>query len=311
MTNLLLQIKYIWKAHITNWLWYDRKKRRNIRRLAFGDVKLAYLGKYIPYIQSISSTTEIVEVPENEEKVFSLWLQDIDTAPDIVQKCVNSLRNHFKERFILLNEKNIGDYIILPEYIIKKWENKQMIPAHFSDIVRMELLSKYGGYWFDATDFIFRDIPEDIVNSDFFMYAATPYRELEYTCMQNYFIRAKKGDPLLDMWKQVVYYYWQKEDHAVGYFLVQLLFRLLITYNAEAKSYYEKIIKIPLEYPELLWQEWGNEPYTPEKFRELKEKAFFNKCSYKSRIGIVKKIIPDSMADFILNGRIKDSITTK
>lgn len=39
----------------------------------------------------------------------------------------------------------------LPDYIVKKWE-KGRIPADlFSDLLRLELLIRYGGTWIDST----------------------------------------------------------------------------------------------------------------------------------------------------------------
>ena len=46
----------------------------------------------------------------------------------------------------LLTPENILDF--LPAF---KKENLQLSPANFSDLVRLQLLKKYGGFWLDAT----------------------------------------------------------------------------------------------------------------------------------------------------------------
>ena len=37
------------------------------------------------------------------------------------------------------------------EEIVEKWKRGIIGPAHFSDLIRLELLVRYGGYWIDAT----------------------------------------------------------------------------------------------------------------------------------------------------------------
>ena len=39
----------------------------------------------------------------------------------------------------------------MPEYIVKKWEKGRIPAALFSDLLRLELLIKYGGTWIDST----------------------------------------------------------------------------------------------------------------------------------------------------------------
>ncbi|MCH5225146.1 MAG: hypothetical protein J1D77_04065 [Muribaculaceae bacterium] len=299
------KIIFIWKAHITNWLWRDRQTRRNARYMAFGEKKLKYLSKYTPFIKSLKPESEIQPVDPDKELFFSLWLQGYDSAPPIVKKCIASMKRMFGDRFILLEEKDIEKFIDLPSFVVEKWRNKQMIPAHFSDIVRIELLHKFGGYWLDATDFVYQPIPKEISETDFFMFVASP-KHLIHTCVQNYFIRAKLGDPLLDMWRKVVLKYWETEDSANSYFLVQFLFKLLVTENPYAGEMFAKMPKIELDNAQLLWHEIGNLPYSPALEEELLARSFFQKCSYKGHTGIIRDIRPGSITDFLINGKGSD-----
>ena len=57
-------------------------------------------------------------------KIFVLWLQGIQEAPDLVKICVNSiLRNCNGHEVVLLNENNITDWIDpIPSEIDKKFK---------------------------------------------------------------------------------------------------------------------------------------------------------------------------------------------
>lgn len=43
-----------------------------------------------------------------------------------------------------------------------------MLSAHFSDIVRENLLYKYGGIWMDATIYMTSPFPDTIYNYDYY-----------------------------------------------------------------------------------------------------------------------------------------------
>lgn len=298
-------IKFLWHGHITNWFWKDRLDRRLTRLHHFTQMKLGYLEKYIPYVKTLKAE-DTIDPDQNPDKemIFSLWFQGVESAPHVVRQCLNSLKNFYKDRVIILDQKDIKDYITLPDFIWEKWDRKEICAANFSDIVRIELLYEYGGFWFDATDYLFRQIPENIASSDFFMFVTS---ETSFTHMfvQTCFLRAKKGDPLLKMWRDIVFEYWCKEKRAVDYFIAHFLFRILVTHNLQAKSLFEKMPKFHQDNLHLLWKVYGNKPYTPQDYQKIKEEAFFQKCSYRKQRHSVNEILPGSMADFVINDKIQ------
>lgn len=297
-------LKFIWKAHLTNWLWRDSLSRRLTRQHCFQEMKLGRLARYIPFIESLEVESRIDPRQSNDkERMFSLWFQGEERAPDIVKACLKSIRDVYGDRFIVLDDRTMRDYIDLPDYIMEKWEKKEIGPANFSDIVRIDLLTRYGGCWFDATDFLLRPVPENIMEADFFMYITSP---TVYTHMfvQSCFIRAKKGDPLIEMWRRLVFEYWRHEKRSVDYFLVHLLFKMLVTYNAEAKRLFEKMPKIYQDRIHDLWYVYGFRPYDPRDYEAMVKDTFFQKCSYRPLKRAIKSIEPGTMADALINGKI-------
>ena len=259
------------------------------------------LARYIPFVKSLHAENNIKkEGNADREKVYSLWFQGIENAPKVVKSCIASIRKIYGDRFIVLDEKSMHEYIDLPEYIIEKWRRGQICAANFSDIVRIDLLTRHGGYWFDATDYLLKPVPEEIVDSDFFMYVTS---EVLYTHMfvQTCFMRAKKGDPLIRMWRELVFEYWRHEKRAADYFLVHLLFKLLVTHNDEAKRLFEKMPKMVQDSLHDLWYVYGHRNYDENDYRKLCENNFFQKCSYRKLKHAVWEIKPGTMADHLIN----------
>ncbi|MBO7316194.1 MAG: hypothetical protein J6U44_03405, partial [Paludibacteraceae bacterium] len=106
-----------------------------------------------------------------DKKVWVCWLQGIENAPYIVQKCVESIKKHSLDyEVILLDKNNIKNYISLPSYIEEK-HLKGIIPnAHYTDYIRVILLAKYGGIWIDSTFFLTDKLPDYIAESDLFLF---------------------------------------------------------------------------------------------------------------------------------------------
>ena len=290
-------------SHILNPLWHSRLKRRQIRNGVYYKYVRKYLEKYIDFIKELP----IEEVPvkkdgEPQGKIFSIWLQGEENAPKLVKRCFESFRKRYGDRFIVLDEKTLPNWIALPDYIEKKKAEGKIGAAHYSDICRVELLYQHGGYWFDATDYLTDDIPQWIEDSDFFL-----YREGEKitptTFIQNCFMHARKGHPLFGAWRTLLHNYWKNEDKAVDYFFGHYLFRLLIENNADANKLFFAMPQINQDPTHVLWFKNRDKTYSEELYKESTKDAFFQKLCYKKKQAVNPR--PGSVADYVVNGRIE------
>lgn len=296
-------LSYILEGHIFNWFWLPREKRRERRFNALHRVKFRQLRGMKSYVENLRPESSVAhKYNYDEEKYYTLWLQGEETAPAVVKGCIESMRRYFGDKLIVIDEKNMDDYIHLPEYVMESWKSGTMTNTLFSDFCRMDLLTRYGGYWLDATGFVTDPVPEEIVKSDFFIFKSKK-RHYDVMFMQTCFIRAKKGDPLMQMWKDVLFEYWKREGKSINYFLPHVLLRFMMLHNPYAKKLYEEMPYIPLENIHQLWYVYGNEQFTDGKFEEIKKLSFFHKCNYKQqkKYNPVIEIIPDSFADYIIN----------
>ena len=104
---------------------------------------------------------------EENSPIWMMWYQGIETAPQIVLSCMQSIiKNRAKHPVIIISKYNLEKYIKLPSYIMDKFTNNIFSITHFSDIIRMALLSKYGGYWIDSTYLVTSPLTK--VNTSFF-----------------------------------------------------------------------------------------------------------------------------------------------
>ncbi|MCW9710257.1 capsular polysaccharide synthesis protein [Avibacterium sp. 21-586] len=84
-----------------------------------------------------------VATPSEKIKVFTYWDND-NNLPPIVSTCRKSLEKHIpKDKFelIILNSENYKDWVSFRKSEIQA----DISQAHFTDILRMKLLEKWGG----------------------------------------------------------------------------------------------------------------------------------------------------------------------
>lgn len=285
------------EGHLLNPVWDGEDKHRERRCAAFGRILTAFMRKH--YLAAAADIQDLpAEKKDQNEKIFTLWLQGEAQAPEIVRSCFASIRKHCPQELVILDENTLFNWITLPEPILEKYRAGKIKPAHFADICRIELLHTYGGYWLDATCFVSAPIPSWIEEQDFFVFMAGEKVHGNYSYIQNCFIRARKGAYLLEAWRAMILDYWLHEDRRVDYFQHQVMFRTLVTYNDLAQKKFSTMPQRD-QYPTHLYlYEYKNRPYDPEVLRKAAEEGFFyQKTSYRD----LENIVPGSFADHIVH----------
>lgn len=290
------------RCHLFIPLWLPRNERRRRQNIIQQRMVSDYLCRYLPAADNFAEN--YVPGPGKDSgKVFSIWLQGEESAPPIVRACIESARKQFGERYVLLDARNLADYVTLPDYIEEKFRKGKIKPAHYADICRVELLYRYGGYWLDTTCYVTSAIPQEISSQDFFMFTVGDIgAKYGYSFVQNCFIRSTTGSFLLGAWRAMIHAYWKDEDCTADYFVHQLLFMTLVQKNSKAAGIYADIPKITHGATHCLWWAWADKPYDRETFRRLTCDAFFQKTTYKDPNA--QNPVQGSFADHMINGGI-------
>lgn len=302
--GLYQEAKFLLKGHILNPFWRERNKRRWIRCYYSHQKIDHYLQKYKSFVENL----QLEDLPElqirdtSQNKIFSIWFQGEEQAPKLVKVCFDRLRHAYPDRYIVLDNETLWERIELPDQIMQKWKDGKIIPANFSDICRVALLYKYGGMWFDATDFLTAKVPQWIEDSDLFI-LTTGDRITPHKLIQSCFMHARARHPLFGALLEFIYEYWSREEKSIDYFLLHFMLRFIVENNKKAHDLFYKMPLITHEANHNLWYKYIDAPFSEELYREATKDTFFQKTTFKSKEA--KNPIPGSMADYIVNGKIK------
>ena len=224
---------------------------------------------------------ETAEAPKaRSNKVWVCWLQGIEQAPALVQRCYRSLQENLPDReVILLTEDNYREYVTFPEHIEKKLASGVITRTHFSDLLRLELLINHGGTWIDATVFCSGgQIPGYMLDSDLFLFQnLKPGADGHATVISSWFMTACTNHPILLLTRALLYRYWEKRNAMVDYFLIHDFFQLAIeTYPEE----WNRVIPFSNSTPHILLLRLF-EAYDPAIWDAAVSQTPFHKLSYK------------------------------
>ena len=217
---------------------------------------------------------------ENEltsNNIWICWFQGIDNAPKIVQQCINSIKTFMNNYKInIITEENLNDYIDIPDYILKKFNKGIITYAHLSDIIRTELLIKYGGIWIDATTYMTSSLPNYIENSNLFLYNYKSKEDKTIKC-NSWFIKAPKNCRILKVVRELLYEYWKKENKLTEYFLWHHFMTIAL------EKYMDDYKEIPYITDDICHMLAHNllEKYNDYYFQYVKNITPINKLTYK------------------------------
>ena len=247
-------------------------------------------AKVVPHIKKQYEVTlkELIaqhskdELPHfHSDKVWVCWLQGMEQAPEIVKVCQASLHRYLKDRdFVVITEKNIDEYVTFPMHVQRKYREGKIPMAQYSDLLRLELLIRYGGTWIDATVLCtgLNDNHNDNVNfldAELFVFQHLRKGETRFLGISNWFITASSNQKALLILRDMLYQYWRDYDCVVAYFIFHIFFSMI------AERMPEEMQKMPRKSNKFcfyLEHRLGDE-YDEEWMKELTDRCCFHKLN--------------------------------
>lgn len=230
-------------------------------------------------------------------KVWFCWFQGMDNAPLVVHRCYESMKKNLKdEEIVIITELNMNDFVKFPSFIVEKYKKGIISRTFLSDILRLELLIKYGGTWIDSTVLCTREIPNYIKESEvFFFRDLKPGFDGHSTEISNWFISAKSNNKLLITVRELLYKYWKENNSLIEYFIFHYFMQLAMKKYPEEEC---KMVKISNSMPHVLQLDMFK-PYSETLYDAMKSETFVHKLTYKIESDYANRV--GSYYDEIIN----------
>lgn len=221
---------------------------------------------------------------ENKENtIWICWWQGIDQAPEIVKKCVTSIKKAFyKYEVIIIDDNNYKNYIHVPEWLEEKKKNGKISKTHFSDFLRIELLAEHGGIWIDSTFYCLENIEQKLFENGIWSIKRPEYGHLSPACgrFANYSFGCRYDSKrFFEVLSDYLIYYWEHNDYVVDYLLTDYIIKIILDNNKEFNDLFD-LIKNNNKNCDELFKVLGDE-FDLKKWNSLKQDTFLFKLSWK------------------------------
>lgn len=240
-----------------------------------------YYKKYKKRYKNLLTKKEYLKKTDSStDNVWIFWYQGLDAAPDLVKKTINSVKYYLKDKnIIILTKDNLDDYVTLPDYIQKKFINGNIPFAHFSDLVRLELLTTKGGLWIDSTVLLSNRPFYVDLNIPLFVYKSISLytKEKLPTVASNWLIYSNGNSNILSLTKELLYTYWKRNNYVKVYSIFHILFKLATEVYNEEWDAVSTVSNIP---PHLLQFELRNK-FDKDRLEQLKSMSDVHKLNHR------------------------------
>lgn len=206
--------------------------------------------RFKPQIDKWKDAVETAIPFDEPEKapIWICWLQGEDDMPPIVKLCYERLcKNAGEHPVILLTNDSIPTYVSIDKKITKLYEQGSISAAHYTDVLRANLLATYGGLWIDSTVLVTKPLPTEVFEKTIWSIVGRDsdfeYLDICFAASEwaGYFQAAMKNSTLqrfiVDMWNA----YFNQYDYVFEYLLVAYFSYIGRNSIGIVKSEYENI----------------------------------------------------------------------
>ncbi|PMO99177.1 hypothetical protein BCS96_10275 [Vibrio breoganii] len=217
---------------------------------------------------------------KKHSKIWVCWFQGMNNAPDIVKSCYESQIRLEGKEVVLIDNENFKNYTNFPKHIIDKWESGLIPPAHFSDLLRVELLCEHGGIWLDATIYCSEKyLPKYLEESWFFCFQKLkPGSQGSSLLVSSWALSSVKNNPILTLLRSVLYEYWERKNNLADYFMFHHLLSFILQCNPALKNHIKPSCN---SIPQILLTKL-NEEFDSEMFEHITSLSLIHKTTYRN-----------------------------
>lgn len=235
-------------------------------------IMLRFIAEHLDEIRSAAA--ESLGRDDRSDVIYSYWAQGFGTAPEIVRRCHERLKERSSAPVLDLDEPGMQKMISLPADI----EARGIHPTHRSDLLRLELLARHGGSWLDATCLVMSDpAPELAALREPSGYFAFGKRN---TTIASWLMTSVPDHYLVRMLRAGLHTYWRHHDRLTEYYVLHHIFEALTRLDEEFARLWAATPRRYFDGPFRLRWNFG-EPYVEQDFRQMLSGSFVHKLTYK------------------------------
>lgn len=250
-----------------------------------------FVRRHLPQIQATAA--ERSRPPQRpQRRAFVYWAQGWDDVPAVVAACQAQIRSrHDSSEIEFVDDASLARWVEIPPEVRQKLAQRR---AHLSDVIRLELLSRHGGVWLDATCYPTRnvlDALDDVDGSGLFAFTRRPGRPA------NWLIAASPGNYVIEALRAGHLAFWERYDEPFHYYIFHHVFEALHLLDNRFREVWDAVPALSIDPPHA-FQRVMREPFEAERFDRLLAGSWVHKLTYKHQ---AEHLTEDTMLHALLS----------
>lgn len=257
----------------------------------------------IKYRRLDESNVKVQALTQNDI-IWVCWWQGKDQMPPLIKKCYEHLQHNSNGHPVcFISQDNFSNYVDIPLFLIEKLNKGLITITHFTDILRVSLLAKHGGFWIDGGIWVTKPINNIIGHSFFSLKQEYNGDSLVSKCRWSGGCMATgKNNFLYSFLRESLIKYWDINNVPINYLFLDYL--IDIAYN-EFDHIKELIDSVDNSSPSLhLMKLIFNEEYHEDKMNEILNNNAFLSLSWKKTYEMYTQNKKQTYYNFFMNQSI-------
>lgn len=233
--------------------------------------------------ESLATSMQCADDFEGKIPVWVCWWQGEAEMPELVRLCYNNLKQKLPMETVelrLITLDNCMEYVTFTDAVIRKFNEGKISLTHLSDVLRAELLYRYGGMWIDATYYVTAPLEAELFERELYTIRfLSPIWSSDITKGRwsgNLWI-VKRGEKLFQFLMESLWYYWENEEEMIDYYLIDYLLAVAVDEFSDVR---EKLEQCDFYQGNVFGlAKWMNRKYSAEYDEKIRKASAFYKLN--------------------------------
>lgn len=239
---------------------------------------LDYLEKQYAYLIEKYKKSFDYSTRDEQAPIWVFWWSGEENMPEVIRACLKSkiIASGQRHPVVVLSKYNIDDYVEFPKYIWDHFSEGKLKVQHLADMIRVQLIKRYGGIWLDASVYCIKEIPDDIFEMSIYsMRGDIDRRYISNNQWTTFVIGGWKNNILCSFLNEFFLEYCKVEKRFIDYYMFDCAIALAYRNIPVVRQGLDKLIITDGDYY------WLNEHLSDKETQDLIEDLLSQECVFQ------------------------------
>lgn len=156
--------------------------------------------------------------------IWVFWYQGMEQAPPLVRKCIDVISAADGFNVVIMDKDNLEEHFSFEGNIRSLFQSGKITVQTLSDIIRLQLISRHGGIWMDATLLVMdRNLLSQIRTMPYFSIRHSRADFINKSKWSTFCMAGGKDNPFFSLAYDIFLEWYETHDGILDYFMIDYI----------------------------------------------------------------------------------------